>query len=55
VLIAYVFWKLFRKTKIVSLEEIPLEDALARVDEYYPEQTPDKKRGWVKAVSWIWD
>ena len=54
-LTAYFFWKVFRKTKIVSLAEIPLEDALARVDEYYPEQTLDKERGWVKAISWIWD
>ncbi|KAH6845859.1 amino acid permease-domain-containing protein [Chaetomium sp. MPI-CAGE-AT-0009] len=55
VLTAYVFWKVFRKTKIVSLDEIPLEDAFARADEYFPEQTVDKKRGWVKAISWIWD
>ncbi|KAK3299724.1 amino acid permease-domain-containing protein [Chaetomium fimeti] len=55
VLTAYAFWKVFRKTKVVSLDEIPLMDALARADEYYPEHNLDRKRGWVKAISWIWD
>ncbi|KAL2126152.1 hypothetical protein VTI74DRAFT_1589 [Chaetomium olivicolor] len=55
VLTAYLFWKVFRKTRVVSLDEIPLKDALARADEYYPGQTMGKKRGWVKTISWIWD
>ncbi|KAL2163376.1 hypothetical protein VTH06DRAFT_5433 [Thermothelomyces fergusii] len=52
---AYLFWKFFKKTKVVSLDEIPLREALARIDDCYPEQTPSKKRGWTRAISWIWD
>ncbi|AEO59878.1 hypothetical protein MYCTH_2308494 [Thermothelomyces thermophilus ATCC 42464] len=54
-LTAFLFWKVFKKTKIVSLDEIPLRDALARADDYYPEQTLSKKSGWIRAISWIWD
>lgn len=54
-LTAYLFWKVFKKTKIVSLDEIPLQEALARIDDYYPEQSMSKRRGWIRAISWIWD
>lgn len=52
---AYLFWKIFRRTKIVSLDEIPLEAAFARAEEYYPKPFDTKSRGWVRAISWIWD
>lgn len=52
---AYLFWKVFRKTKIVSLDQVPLREALARADEYYPEETVVKKRGWTRSISWLWD
>ncbi|KAK3307351.1 amino acid permease-domain-containing protein [Chaetomium strumarium] len=55
VLAAYLFWKIFRKTKIVSLREIPLEDAFSRADEYDPDELPDKRRRWIRTISWIWD
>ncbi|KAK4240513.1 amino acid permease-domain-containing protein [Achaetomium macrosporum] len=55
VLAAYLFWKIFRKTKIVSLSEVPLEDAFSRADEYDPDELSDKKRGWIRTISWIWD
>jgi amino acid transporter len=32
VLVAYLSWKFFKKTKIVSLKEIPLEEALMQAD-----------------------
>lgn len=53
-LTAYLGWKLVKKTKIVSLDEVPLKDALARAEEYDPEVAP-KQKGWTRAVSWIWD
>ncbi|KAK4247143.1 amino acid permease-domain-containing protein [Corynascus novoguineensis] len=52
---AYLFWKVFRKTKIVSLDQVPLREALARADEYYPEETVVKNRGWTRSISWLWD
>ncbi len=50
---AYVTWKYYKQTKIVDLDELPLRDAFEhaeRVDE--PEQ---QQKGWIRALSWIWD
>ncbi|KAK5657811.1 hypothetical protein OQA88_2884 [Cercophora sp. LCS_1] len=54
VLTAYFGWKYWMKTKIVSLDRIPLADAFAQADDYIdePEQ---RKKAWVRFVSWIWD
>ncbi|ERS94818.1 amino acid transporter, AAT family [Sporothrix schenckii 1099-18] len=54
VLIAYLFWKLYKRTKIVNLETVPLAEALEQVAQY--EEEPDTKYGkWIAWVSWIWD
>ncbi|KAH6613538.1 amino acid permease-domain-containing protein [Chaetomium sp. MPI-SDFR-AT-0129] len=55
VVTAYLGWKLIKKTKIVSLDDVPLQDALARAEEYDPEEEVPKQKGWTRAVSWIWD
>ncbi|KAK3985151.1 amino acid permease-domain-containing protein [Cladorrhinum sp. PSN332] len=55
VLIAYLFWKYFRKTKIVSLDDIPLEDAFQQAEDFIDDGPEGKKKGWIRAISWIWD
>ncbi|KAK3389645.1 amino acid permease/ SLC12A domain-containing protein [Podospora didyma] len=54
VLIAYLSWKFLRRTKIVSLDEIALKDAFEQAEQYV-EEPEGKKKGWIRAVSWIWD
>ncbi|KAK0629705.1 proline-specific permease [Bombardia bombarda] len=54
VLTAYLFWKFFKKTKVVSLDEIPLDTALEQAD-MYEDEPEDKQKGWIRAVSWLWD
>lgn len=54
VLLAYAIWKILKKTKIVSLEAIPLIEALDQSDQY-PDEPPAKGRGIIRLVSWIWD
>ncbi|KAK4226550.1 amino acid permease/ SLC12A domain-containing protein [Podospora fimiseda] len=55
VLTAYLFWKYFRKTKIVSLDDIPLEDVFQQADDFVDEEAEGKQKGWIRAISWIWD
>jgi len=54
VLTAYLGWRYYRGTKIVSLDEIPLADAFAQA-----EQSADapgaKQKGLIRYVSWVWD
>ncbi|KAI0010469.1 proline-specific permease [Xylariaceae sp. FL0662B] len=54
VLSAYLIWKFIKKTKVVSLHSIPLDEAFGQADEILGEP-PAKKKGWVRLVSWIWD
>lgn len=53
-LAVYLIWKYLKKTKIVSLESIPLADALEQV-ERYPEEPEKKQKGWLRFASWIWE
>ncbi|KAI0397013.1 amino acid permease/ SLC12A domain-containing protein [Xylariaceae sp. FL0594] len=56
VLTAFLVWKFWKKTKLVSLSEIPLEDAFKQAAEQAPDDEPLVKRtSWVRLVSWIWD
>ena len=55
VLTAYLFWKYFRKTKVVSLDDIPLEDAFQQAEYFVDDEPEVKKKGWIRAISWIWD
>lgn len=50
---AYLFWKLFKKTKIVALKDIPLREAIerARADPGVVENVPR----WKKVVGFLWD
>ncbi|KAH6652502.1 proline-specific permease [Truncatella angustata] len=54
VLGAYLIWKFTKKTKVVSLKSIPLDDALLQADQC-PDEPEEKAKGLVKLVSWIWD
>lgn len=53
VIAAYIFWKVFKKTKIVALADIPLQEALARA-----EQDPAVEQRvprWRKVLGFLWD
>ncbi|KAK8133734.1 amino acid permease/ SLC12A domain-containing protein [Apiospora sp. TS-2023a] len=54
VLGAYLIWKFVKKTKVVSLDSIPLLAALDQVD-LYPDMPEPKQTGWLRAVSWMWN
>lgn len=54
VLFAYLIWKFTKKTKIVSLKSIPLDNAIEQADQY-PDEPEEKYAGAMKFVSWIWD
>ncbi|KAK4212688.1 proline-specific permease [Rhypophila decipiens] len=52
--IAYLSWKYYKRTKIVSLDEIALGDAFEQAS-LYPDEPEPKQKGWVRFISWIWD
>ncbi|OMP83881.1 Dicarboxylic amino acid permease [Diplodia seriata] len=54
VLTAYLLWKFIKKTKILSLSEIPLREALADVDRF-PEMPEPERKGWSRALNILWD
>lgn len=43
------------KTKMVSLDEMPLHDVFDQTYSPHPDEPPPKKRGVIRFVSWIWD
>ncbi|KAI8945908.1 amino acid permease/ SLC12A domain-containing protein [Xylaria longipes] len=55
VLSAYLIWKLWKKTKIVSLSEISLDEAFKQAEQAPDDEPPVKKGTWIRLVSWIWD
>ncbi|KAK3323977.1 amino acid permease-domain-containing protein [Cercophora scortea] len=54
ILTAYFFWKIFKKTKIVSLDDIPLKDAFEQAEQNV-EEPEEKETGWIRSVNWIWN
>ncbi|EFX02102.1 amino acid permease [Grosmannia clavigera kw1407] len=54
VLLAFSIWKILKKTKMVSLDAIPLLEALDQSDQY-PNEPLTKRKGIVRLVSWLWD
>ncbi|KAI1433343.1 amino acid permease/ SLC12A domain-containing protein [Xylaria sp. CBS 124048] len=58
---AFLIWKHWKKTRIISLSEIPLEEAFKHAEQaQQAEQAmhfepPVKRRGIVRWTSWIWD
>lgn len=54
VLIAFLLWKLFKKTKFVKLDEIPLQEALDEI-ERKPEVIEPKAKGWRAIIGILWD
>jgi amino acid transporter len=57
VLTAYLFWKFFRNTKVISLDTISLEDVFNQAEQHYLDETrtKQKKHRWLRIISWIWD
>jgi hypothetical protein len=43
-----------KNTKIVALEDIALTSALEQAEEFVDEPQKEE-RGWIRAVSWIWN
>ena len=54
VIYAYLIWKFVKKTKVVSLSSIALEEAFDRVEQE-PEFPELRKTGAIRVVSWIWE
>ncbi|WRT64496.1 uncharacterized protein IL334_001428 [Kwoniella shivajii] len=54
VLAAYLIWKLYKRTKLVSLADIPIEEVLHYISEN-PEEPEVVHKSWVKWISWLWD
>ncbi|WWC68225.1 uncharacterized protein I206_102148 [Kwoniella pini CBS 10737] len=54
VLVAYLIWKFYKKTKVVSLSEVPIEEVLHYIAEN-PEEPETRQNGWIRFVSWLWD
>jgi len=50
---AYVFWKLFKKTKIVALADIPLREAIERAQDDPGDSI--KVPRWRSVVGFLWD
>jgi amino acid permease len=55
VLAAYLIWKLWKKTKILALSDIPLEEAFKQAEQAPDDEPPVKKNSKLRLVSWIWD
>ncbi|KAK0619962.1 proline-specific permease [Immersiella caudata] len=55
VLTAYLSWKYYKATEVVSLADIPLGDAFAQVQQSPAEPDSGKQKGPTRLVSWIWD
>jgi yeast amino acid transporter len=54
VITAYLIWKFIKRTRIVSLKEIPLEEALEEI-RINPEDPEPENTGWRKFVTFLWD
>ena len=53
VVTAYVAWKVYKRTSVVNLSEIPLEEALERA---IGDVEIEKERPlWRKLVGFLWD
>lgn len=54
VLTAFLFWKFYKRTKFVSLQSVPIAEALEQVSQY--EEVPETKSSkWLVWISWLWD
>ena len=54
VLIAFIVWKVLKKTERVKLSEIPLREALEEI-ERKPEMPEPQATGWKKWIGILWD
>jgi amino acid transporter len=54
VIAAFLLWKFIKKTKFVSLADIPIREALEEVARY-PEPTEPKKYGMKRVIGFLWD
>lgn len=51
--VAYVGWKLIKRTEFVSLNAVPLDDVFYEIDEN-PEPAPARPTGIIRYISWLW-
>jgi amino acid transporter len=54
VIAAFLLWKFIKGTKMVSLADIPIREALDEVARN-PEPPEPKSTGWRRAVNALWD
>jgi amino acid transporter len=54
VITAYLFWKILKKTRIVALKDIPLQEALDEIM-LHPEEVEPESKGWKRFVTFLWD
>ncbi|KAF1948436.1 amino acid permease-like protein [Byssothecium circinans] len=54
VIIAFLMWKLIKKTKFVDLTTVPIRAALDEVAKY-PEPPEPKQMGWKRIAGILWD
>ncbi|KAI0967567.1 amino acid permease/ SLC12A domain-containing protein [Xylaria arbuscula] len=55
VLAAYVIWKFWKKTKIIPLSDIPLDEAFKQAEQVPEDNSHLKQGGAARFISWIWD
>ncbi|KAK1834198.1 amino acid permease/ SLC12A domain-containing protein [Podospora conica] len=55
VLTAYIAWKMRHKTKVVSLDAMPIHEIFGQTYSPQPDEPQPKQRGVIRFVSWIWD
>ncbi len=53
VISAFVLWKIYKRTTIVKLTEIPLKEALARAEQDI--EPEPKQPGWRRWIGFLWD
>lgn len=54
IVVAYLGWKLYKKTSIVRLEDIPIREALDQVNRD-EELHEEPHKGPLRFVSWLWE
>ena len=54
VIAAFLVWKSFKGTKFVSLEDIPIREALDEIARH-PEPLEVRPKGWKKVVAILWE
>ena len=63
VIVFFCAWKLYKKTKWVKIDDLPLREVIEQAKErsqqakleQEAEDAVNGKKNWLKYISWIWD